>query len=213
MKRIALCITLFSLFFMAGCQKAYYSAMEEIGYDKREILSDRVDDARESQQEAKEQFASALDRYKSVVKFDGGDLEEKYEVLKDEYETSESRAEEVRDRIESVEDVADALFEEWSAEIKEYTNSSLRRSSQQKLNETRTKYAHLLRAMKKASSKMDPVLAAFKDQVLYLKHNLNAQAISALEGELASIQGDVGALIQEMEISIAEADDFIKTLK
>jgi len=213
MKRIILALTLLSLVFATGCSKTYYAAMEKAGYDKREILSDRVENARESQQEAKEQFASALDRYKSVVRFDGGDLEDKYETLKDEYDTSEARAEDVRNRIASVEDVAGALFEEWKEEIQQYTNRDLRRSSQAKLAETKTKYAHLLRAMKKASAKMDPVLAAFKDQVLYLKHNLNAQAITALEGELVTIQGDVSALIKEMEASIAEADDFINTLK
>jgi len=213
MKRLVLPLSLFAVFFLFGCQKAYYSAMEKVGYEKRDILSDRVENARESQQDAKEQFASALDRYKSVVRFDGGDLEEKYQTLKDEYETSESRAEDVRSRIASVEDVADALFAEWADEITQYTNKDLQKSSRAKLAETKTKYAKLLRAMKKASAKMDPVLAAFKDQVLYLKHNLNAKAISALEGELSSIQSDVGALIKDMDASISEADAFIATLK
>ncbi len=212
MKRLVLALTLLSLFFVVGC-KAYYSGMEKIGYDKREILVDRVDNARESQEEAKEQFANALERYKSVVNFDGGELEEKYNILNDEYETSEARAEDVRDRIESVEDVANALFEEWAEEIKEYSSSKLRSSSQKQLSATKSRYNKLIRAMKKASSKMDPVLAAFKDQVLYLKHNLNAKAIASLEGELGTIRSDVSALIKEMEKSIAEADAFIKTLK
>lgn len=155
MKRLIPALAVLSVFFLTGCQKAYYSAMESVGYDKREILSDRVENARESQQEAKEQFASALERFKSVVAFDGGTLEEKYETLNDEYEDSEARAE----------------------------------------------------------GKMKPVLAAFKDQVLYLKHNLNAKAIAALEGELSSIRGDVDVLIKEMDNSIAEADAFIKTLE
>jgi len=213
MNRVLLGLTLVSLLFAFGCSKTYYSAMEKMGYEKREILSDRVENARESQEEAKEQFASALDRYKSVVSFDGGELEEKYEVLKDEYETSESRAEEVRDRIESVEDVANALFDEWADEISQIANADLRRSSKSTMNKTKTKYAKLLRTMKKASAKMDPILTAFKDQVLYLKHNLNAQAIAALENELTAIQGDVDLLIKDMEASIAEADAFIKTLK
>ncbi|QGY39580.1 DUF2959 family protein [Pseudodesulfovibrio cashew] len=213
MKRIVLALTLFSLIFTLGCQKAYYSAMEKVGYDKREILSDRVENARESQQDAKEQFANALERYKSVVNFDGGELEEKYEILNSEYETSEAMAEDVRDRIESVEDVAEALFEEWADEITQYTSSKLRRASQQKLSATKSRYNKLIRAMKKASAKMDPVLHAFKDQVLYLKHNLNAKAIASLEGELTTIQSNVGTLIKEMEKSIAEADAFIKTLE
>lgn len=213
MKRLILPLTLFSLLFTTGCQKAYYSAMEEIGYDKREILADRVENARESQQDAKEQFANALERYRSVVDFDGGELEEKYDILNAEYETSESMAEDVRDRIESVEDVAGALFDEWAEEITQYSSSKLRRASQKKLAATKSRYSSLVRAMKKASSKMDPVLAAFKDQVLYLKHNLNAKAIAALEGELSTIRADVDTLIKEMEKSIAEADAFIKTLE
>jgi phage shock protein A len=198
---------------LAGCSSAYYATMEKVGYDKREILADRVENARESQQDAKEQFADALARYKSVVDFDGGTLEDKYETLKAEYDDSEAMAAKVRDRIASVEDVAQALFDEWTTEIGQYSSASLKRDSQKKLAATKSRYARLIKAMKKASGTMDPVLAAFKDQVLYLKHNLNAKAIAALEGQLGTIRTDVDSLIREMEKSIAEADAFIKTLE
>ena len=196
-----------------ACSGVYYSTMEKIGYEKREILADRVESARDAQQEAKEQFASALDRFRSVVRFEGGELEEKYEILNREYEWSEDKAEKVRDRIEAVEDVAEALFKEWKQEIGEYTSAKLRRSSEEQLTRTRSRYDRLIKAMWKAESKIPPVLSAFKDQVLFLKHNLNARAIASLEGELGSIQNEVGALIKEMEASIAEADAFISTLE
>lgn len=212
MKRYAGLLVILMLGLLVGCQRAYYSAMEKVGYDKREILSDRVENARESQQDAKEQFASALDRFRSVVQVEGGELEAKYETLNAEYEASEKQAQKVRDRIESVEDVAKALFAEWTEELKQYSSAKLRQSSQQQLTATKARYSKLIKAMKRASSKMDPVLAAFKDQVLILKHNLNAKAIAALEGELGSIQSDVEALVREMEKSIAEADAFIKTM-
>lgn len=205
-------LAILALCLLAGCQKTYYSAMEKVGYHKREILVDRVEDARESNQEAKDQFANALDRFKSVVAFDGGELEEKYETLNTEYEASEAAAEDVRDRIESVEDVAGALFEEWRDEIGEYTSAKLRSQSQKQYRATKASYAKLIQAMKSAAAKMDPVLAAFKDQVLFLKHNLNAKAIASLEGELASIRADVDTLVKEMEKSIAEADAFIATM-
>jgi ElaB/YqjD/DUF883 family membrane-anchored ribosome-binding protein len=213
MKRFVLPLAVLSLFFAYGCSKTYYSAMESVGYDKREILSDRVENARESQKDAKEQFASALDRFKSVADFDGGKLEAVYEDLNDEYEDCKDRAEDVTARIDSVEDVADALFDEWSGEIKQYTSAKLRRSSEQKLTATKKKYRGLIRAMRNAEKKMQPVLNAFHDQVLYLKHNLNAKAIASLQGELTSIRSDVDALIKEMDKSIAEADSFIKTLE
>lgn len=184
-----------------------------MGYDKREILSDRVENARDSQKDAKEQFASALERFKSVVNFDGGKLQEVYEDLNDEYEDCKDQADAVKSRIDSVEDVADALFEEWNDEIKLYTNATLRRSSQQKLAATKKKYNILIKAMRNAEKKMYPVLNAFHDQVLYLKHNLNAKAVAALEGELTSIRSNVDTLIKEMDKSIAEADAFIKTLE
>lgn len=59
---------------------------------------------------------------------------------------------------------------------------------------------------------MEPVLSSFRDHVLYLKHNLNAQAIASLQGELGGIESDVGRLIAEMERSIAEAQSFINDM-
>lgn len=50
-------------------------------------------------------------------------------------------------------------------------------------------------------------------QVLYLKHNLNAQAISSLRNELVTIEDDVAALVREMDASIREAELFIRALK
>jgi hypothetical protein len=63
--------------------------------------------------------------------------------------------------------------------------------------------------MDDATASMDPVLTVFNDRVLYLKHNLNARAIAALNTETASLEGDVARLIAEMEQSIAAADAFI----
>jgi hypothetical protein len=57
------------------------------------------------------------------------------------------------------------------------------------------------------------VLAAFRDQVLFLKHNLNAQAVASLSAELDSIEIGVARLINEMNVSIAEADRFIAELR
>jgi hypothetical protein len=66
--------------------------------------------------------------------------------------------------------------------------------------------------MKRAEAKIDPVLAVFRDQVLFLKHNLNARAIVSIQNELVSVETDVASLIREMEASINEADGFIKTM-
>ena len=197
---------------LVGCSSVYYNAMEKVGIHKRDIMVDRVEEMRDSQQETKEQFASALEHFKAVLKVEGGDLEDKYTELNAELERSEEQAEEVRERIAAVEDVSEALFDEWQAELSLYSSASLRRSSEQKLKKTRSHYSKLIGAMKRAEAKIDPVLNPLRDQVLYLKHNLNAQAIASLQLELGSIEADVARLIKEMEASIREADGFIRTL-
>lgn len=210
-------IKAFSLLVMAimlvGCSTAYYDAMEKVGVHKRDIMVDRVEAARDSQVEAKETFKSALDQFQKTLQLDNTALKEKYDVINDEYESAKDAAEDVSGRIEKIEDVSEALFEEWKAELALYSSDSLRRQSQQKYNATQIQYKKLIAAMHRAESKMKPVLAALNDQVLFLKHNLNAQAISAMQGELTSIQGNVSRLIREMEKSIAESNAFIKQLE
>lgn len=198
---------------LSGCQSAYYSAMEQVGVHKRDILVDRVDSAKEAQQEAQTQFKDALEQYRAVISFDGGELEALYDKLKAEYDDSESAANAVSERIEKVESVAEALFEEWQAELELYSSASLRRQSERQLKETRSRYQNLIKAMKRAESRMKPVLSALNDNVLYLKHNLNAKAIGSLKGELNSIRQDVDLMIKEMQTAIQESDRFIANMK
>ncbi len=198
--------------FSSGCEGVYYKTMETFGKHKRDILVDRVGKARDAQEDAKEQFQSALEKFSSVVKVPTSELQNKYNQLKAELEKSEAKAEAVSARIADVENVAEALFDEWQSELNQYTNKDLRRASEQKLKQTRGRYDQLISAMKQAERKIAPVLSAFRDQVLFLKHNLNAQAIASLQGELVSIESNVASLIKEMDASIAEANAFINSM-
>lgn len=195
-----------------GCASAGIAVREQLGYAKREQLVDRVEDARDSQDAAREQFADALEEFLAVTGADGGELESRYNELKKAYDRSETKAQTVRDRIRSVERVADALFSEWEKELDQYENESLRSASRAQLSDTRSQYNALIGVMRRAEQRMDPVLAAFRDQVLFLKHNLNARAISSLRTTAAEIETDVASLIEEMNRSIAEADAFIRQM-
>ena len=195
-----------------GCSTIYYSTMEKFGQEKRDILVKRVGKARDAQGEAQEVFKDALEQFGSVVKYDGGDLQKQYDKLSAELERCEGRAADVGARIDEVDRVARDLFREWAAEAKQYQNAAYRRDSEAKLKETRRNYDRMLGAMRNAESKIEPVLSVFRDQVLYLKHNLNARALASLQEESARIETDVNALIKEMSAAIAEADAFIRTM-
>ena len=199
--------------FLTSCQSAYYAAWEKVGVEKRDILVDRVEDAKGSQEDAQQQFSSALDEFSQLINFDGGKLQDIYTQLKDQFEASEDSAASVTGRIDKVESVAEALFDEWQEELQKYSNMTLKRDSQRKLKDTQRRYKALLSAMRRAESKMDPVLSALRDNVLYLKHNLNASAIGALQGEFNGIKKEINQLVSEMNKAIAESNSFISSMK
>ncbi len=210
-KLLGLC--LLPMMWVSGCASTYYNAWEKAGYHKRDILVSRVENTRDSQQEAQEEFKDALDQFGSVVELQNTDLKQAYDRLNAEYEDSASAAQEVTDRINSVEAVATALFREWGDEIDQYTNADFKSSSTRQLQDTRTRYDGMLVTMRKSEASMQPVLNTFRDNVLFLKHNLNAQAIGSLKGEFASLKDDISVLIRDMNRSIAESDRFIAELQ
>ncbi|WP_166421705.1 DUF2959 domain-containing protein [Pseudoalteromonas sp. Z1A8] len=197
---------------LSGCQSAYYSAMEKVGVHKRDILIDRVEETKDSQQESQEEFKSALERLTTLIDFNGGELQDTYNQLNDDYESSLKAANEVSTNINKVEDVAEALFDEWGDELEQYKSASLKRESSKKLAATQRQFDQLLSSMRSAEDKMEPVLTSLHDNVLYLKHNLNAQAVSAIKGEFTNLKRDIQLLMNDMNKSIADSNKFIEQM-
>ena len=117
------------------------------------------------------------------------------------------------DRIDAVESVAGALFDEWENELKLYKSSDMRMASKRKLQVTKTRYREMLASMHRAEKSMDPVLRSFRDNVLFLKHNLNAQAIGSLREEFSTLKGEIDGLIQNMNEAIKSSNKFIADIK
>lgn len=205
--------SLLLLLTITGCQTTYYDALEKVGIPKRELMIKRIESTQEAQQDVQEQFQSALDQFQSIVVFNGGNLEELYKKLNREYEDSVSAADKVNSRIQSIQHVSEALFDEWQDELNLYSSTTLRSASARKLNETKRQYQRMITSMEKSAERMQPVLDVFQDQVLFLKHNLNAQAISSLKGEFAGVKREIDQLITQMERSIAESQRFVEQLR
>jgi hypothetical protein len=209
--RVGSCLLLLAVL-IVGCRSASYWAWEKMGVYKRDLLKKSVVAARNDQKAASDQFKDALTRLKELTGFQGGNLEKTYNSLNRDYERSVERADAVHKRVGDVETVASDLFKEWEKENKEISSADLREKSRQQMRDTRQRYDDLHAALKRAEQSMDPVLTRLHDQVLFLKHNLNAAAIASLTGESANIQNEIGKLIGDMNAAIAEADKFINSL-
>lgn len=217
MSRIAsLLVLVLAASVLTGCKSAYYGMMETFGYQKRDLLVSSVKEAQASQEAAKVEFKDALEKFRSVVNIKDPDtaaLEDLYDKLKSKLTSSEAQAADVSKRIKEVKDVSGDLFAEWEKELAQYQSQELRRQSENQMRETKRRYDQLISAMERAESKMQPVLTMFRDQVLFLKHNLNAKAIASLQTVVKGLEGDTAVLIADMEKSIAEAEAFVKEMK
>jgi F0F1-type ATP synthase membrane subunit b/b' len=200
------------VFTLAACNTVYYAAWEKLGFEKRDLLKSAVKAARGEQKEAGEEFQDALTQLQKLTGYSGGNLESAYNRFKGEYEDCEAQATRVREEIREVDTVARDLFREWEREIRQYESASLATDSRRKLADTRSRFEQLSSSLHAAEATMEPVLRQFRDQVLYLKHNLNAAAVGSLRGKADNIQGDIQRLLAQMNRSIAEADRFIQTL-
>jgi len=213
MIRNNLIVASISLLVLTSCNTVKYKSLEKIGIHKRDLLVANVEDARDAQKEAQEQFKDALERFGSVVEIEETGLKKAYDRLSDEYDDSKDAAEDVSDEIDDVEQVATDLFAEWEKEINEYTDPNLRNNSKQQLSETKSRYGEMLKSMQAAERSMEPVLKTFRDNVLFLKHNLNAQAVGSLKNTFENLEGDIDKLIEQMNRSIERSNQFIAEMK
>lgn len=204
---------LFLSLILTGCSTIYYETWETLGKQKRDLLRDNIEDARDDQKDVQEELKDALTHIRELYGLDGGDLEKAYDRAKDDYEDAQSRAQKLSDRVKKVEEIGADLFEEWEDEAKSISSDKMRQDSLAKLAASKAKFKPMVAAMKGTEKSIEPVMTKLRDQMLYLKHNLNAQALGSLKKEMGGIEKDVAKLIRDMEKSIAQSESFIKTLE
>lgn len=211
---LILATSIFIISLFSGCANSmYYAGMEKAGFHKRDIMVSRVHKVQESQIETQEEFKSALEQFGSLVTIKDTNLKEAYEKFNNEYEDVKEAAEDLSTRINKLEDVSLALFEEWEEELNLYKNQKLKAQSQKNLKDTKSRYTKMMKSMRTSEKSMKPILDTLQDNVLVLKHSLNAQAIGALQGEFGTLKKEISNLLDKMTISIKASDTFIKEMK
>lgn len=197
---------------LSGCHSTYYKAMSTLGKEKRDILVQRIKDAKKDQDQTKQKLQNTMESFQALTGFKGGSLEKSYKRLNSDYESATSQADKLHDKIQSIDQVSNDLFKEWQGEINAMDNGKLKSQDSVMLRNAKTGQATYMRAMRRTEDQIAPVLKAFHDQVLFLKHNLNARAIGSLKNTSAGLQSDVAGLVQSIDVSSQEADKLISSL-
>jgi hypothetical protein len=208
---VSLSLIVFALL-LSGCQSTYYKAMSTLGKEKRDILVQRIKDAKKDQDQTKQQLQTTMESFQALTGFQGGSLEKSYKRLNSDYEGAASQAGKLHDKIQSIDQVSNDLFKEWQGEINAMDNGKLKSQDTVMLRNAKTRQTTYMRAMRRTEDQIEPVLKAFHDQVLFLKHNLNARAIGSLKNTSAGLQSDVAGLVQSIDASSQEADKLISSL-
>lgn len=198
--------------FLGGCETVQNGA-EPSAQPNRDPLIGEVRDVRTAQQEAKKQFLVTLERLGALIDQGGGEVRSRYESFGDEFQKSESMAAALRERIDHLEERGRLYFERRESSPYGFAARGSDQANGAKLDATHQRYQALLHAMQEVEQDMDPVLTVFRDQLVFAKYNLNAEAIARLQDELPSIEADTAALVGKLDAAIAEADTFIGAMR
>jgi outer membrane murein-binding lipoprotein Lpp len=210
-RAVSLSVIVFALV-LSGCHSTYYKAMSTLGKEKRDILVSRIKDAKKDQDQTKQKLQTTMESFQALTGFKGGSLEKSYKRLNSDYEDAASQADKLHDKIQSIDQVSNDLFKEWQGEINAMDNGKLKSQDSVMLRNAKVRQATYMRAMHQTEDQIAPVLKTFHDQVLFLKHNLNARAIGSLKNTSAGLQSDVAGLVQSIDASSQEADKLISSL-
>ncbi len=195
---------------MLGCRTgAYYSAMDKVGYERREILADRLQDARASQLEAKEQLGRALSSLRRIDTVPVSGLEDLHADLKHQAGDTKDALNDLRSNIASVDSVARSMFSQWGDDLARINDDTVRRQSAAKMRETQQDYNQLSASLRDTEHRLANVVPALQDQVIVLETSLRAGIRPGKTATLQEVRDQVSSLIEDLQGSIDRTQHFI----
>jgi hypothetical protein len=190
---------------LAACSTAYYAAMEQLGWEPRDILINRVEVARDSQAAARTQFDQALRRMRALGNDDvdraAGDA-----ALRRACGDAAARARDLQKRVANVATAGATLFDALQGDNAAIKDPAARARAEQRTAQSRARYDRLLAAMQQASDATTPALSALQAPLAAAAPPPGA----AVRAALPAAEAAVATLVGEIDHAIAEADAFVQ---
>ena len=186
---------------------------QEAGVKQVEQLTNKFGSTVEAITDARAQLVKTMDVYNSIFSEVAKDRKSLYKKLQNEMDTMVKRRGEISTRAEQTRIEADNLFVSWGNSLSGITDPDLRKRSEERLAKTKARYADIQATGRQADDAYAPVMKKLQDQVAYLGHDLNAEAVGSLKGDAAKLTGQVDELKKRIDDLVGSINKNIDALR
>jgi hypothetical protein len=163
--------------------------------------------------ETKVQLMKTMDVYNALLADDATDRKKLYKNLQKEMDNTEQRRLKIGEEAAKMQTEADTLFAQWGESAAAIDNPDLRKRSEERLEATKASYAEIEAVGQKAADLYAPFMKDLQDQITYLGHDLNAEAVASLKPEAAKLNEKAKTLTRSLDDTISTANEKIGALR
>jgi hypothetical protein len=163
--------------------------------------------------ETKVQLMKTMEVYNSLFADEATDRRKIYNQIQKEMENTDRRRARISEEAAKMNAEADTLFKGWADSTAAIENPDLRERSEERLNATRASYGEIGTVGQKAADLYAPFMKALQDQITYLGHDLNPEAVASLKPDAEKLNERSDKLIQSIDDTIATANKNIGALR
>jgi hypothetical protein len=160
---------------------------------------------------SKERSHAALEQLEQLARpeFDG-DAAQAYASFVEAIGASQKQADKFAESVGPMKDSAAEVFEQWTKDLDEIHSTRLRAQSRARMDETRKRYEAVVGASAAAQVSLGAFNADLHDQALFLSHDFNRDAVSAISGEVAALAEREKDLDQRLDACNAAAQRYVE---
>jgi len=163
--------------------------------------------------ETKQQLAKTMDVYNALMAEDAKDRKKLYADLKKQMGNTEKRRSQIAEQATSMKSEAEALFRQWAESAAAIENAELRARSEERLEATKTSYAEIDTVGRKAADLYHAFMKDLQDQITFLGHDLNPEAVASLGPEAEELNEKADTLMRRIDDTIRTANERIGALR
>jgi hypothetical protein len=189
------------------------SAAQDEGVKQVQQLIKRANSTVEKINETKLQLQKTMAAYDTVLAPDTKDRRDAYKKLQKEMTNTEKKRAEIAERAKEMNTQADTVFTNWEGSTAGIQDPDLRKRSEERLGQTKTRFAEIRNTGQQASELYAPFLKSLQDQVTFLGNDLNTSAVAALAPDAAKLKAQAEELYAAVDKTTAAANANIAALK